>query len=163
MSTFVYDVVIDGIVAGQPFERTGKVVIGDPIIDPFGTSNDVNSFEVGLFSTDSLLNPTFAQGVGSITFLSNNALAQRDPLDTVYEGYDPATNTYYVEPDSAVAFSSLNTFTNSGLTGLPYNVLQGVVALQPFEDGTISGSINFSGTANTSYQATLVGSLTQVI
>ncbi|NEO29190.1 MAG: hypothetical protein F6K36_01760 [Symploca sp. SIO3C6] len=164
MTSWIYNIILTGSVAGQTFQRSGELIISDPIINPFGTSNDVNSFEVGILSTDPLGSPGFPIGAGSISFFTNNALVGRTPFDTAYEAYDPATNTFWIQPDRQTSLNnSLNIFTSSGITGFPYNVFDGLIAVQPQNNGSILGTIDLIGTANVGYQASFNGVLQEVI
>ncbi|OKH20215.1 hypothetical protein NIES593_19660 [Hydrococcus rivularis NIES-593] len=164
MTTWVYDVTLTGIVNQQRFQRPGQLVISnDSIVNPQGTSNDVNFWEVGLFSSDvPSLGPANPQGTGAITFVTNNALLGRSPVDTVYEAYDSQTNTVYIGPDPQTLSYGQNQFSSGGLLSTPGLISSGYMALQPQNDNSILGAIDFSGPGG-GYQAQFSGTLVQVV
>lgn len=162
MTTWIYNVTLNGIVNQQQFQRSAQLYLSDPITNPQGTIND-NFLEVGLFSSDTLqTGPAVPLGVGGITFATNNAFLGRSPFDTADEAYDNDTNTLYVGPNQQSISNGQNTFSSGGFLSLPSPISGGFMALQ-WQDNSIFGAINFSSSFGGLYQAELSGTFQGVI
>ncbi|GAA6619854.1 hypothetical protein NUACC26_056690 [Scytonema sp. NUACC26] len=97
-------------------------------------------------------------GIGGITFVSNNALFPRYSNDNVFESFDSQTNTLYIRPDQNQSTATVNAFSSGGILSKAPTILDGLMALQ-FQNNAISGSLNFLGTNNENYSANLSGVL----
>jgi hypothetical protein len=172
MTTWTYNTVIEGAVeqpffpgsSGLTFQRPGQLVISDDLLDPNGITsgvNEANFIEVGLTSND-LPGLQVANGLGGITFVTNNALfATRDSRDNVFEGIDPESGALIIQLDRSNSQGSINNFSSGALSS-PVQILDGFMGLQ-FGEQSVAGTINFSGTASSIYSANFYGELVSVV
>ncbi|HEY9697855.1 MAG TPA: hypothetical protein V6D10_11370 [Trichocoleus sp.] len=131
----------------------------DQILDPAGVTNGRNLLEVGLTSND-LPGLQLANGLGSITFATNNALVGRRPRDNVFEGLNSQSNTLLIQPDRRDSQNSVNNFASGGFS-VPYQIQDGLMAIG-FQNNSVFGDISFSGSLSATYNATFSGVLTGI-
>jgi hypothetical protein len=158
---FLWNVVLQGESQGVSFQRQASVAITTPI-DPSGSTNGANPFEVLIVSGDPGANPES----GAIWFSTNSALlGGQAQVDMAYVDFDPNQSLLYVRPDPSLSAVGINVFNAySGVTADVYQIFDGAIYLWS-QDGftTIEGWIDILGTgaifhSNTSYRAYFSGS-----
>ena len=155
----VYEVAISGTASGNPFARTGALVVG-PTVDRVATTNGVNQFEVCLQSGS----PAAAPETGAIKFGTNSAcFGGRAALDLAVTGW--TGSDFIVRPDANLAYSGFNGWNaRSGIAAFIYYPIGGQAAFRFGQDGTLSGSLQLQGVGggglgSGTYTASLTGRL----
>jgi hypothetical protein len=163
----VYNIVIEGVVSGTPFQRTGQLLVTHQPVSQVTASN---LFDILLVSGD----PWGFPDTGSIQFTSNSAMVGQAhvplvgqihvPLATVIA--DPATGVIIArtQPDFAVHSGGANGFNaHSGFIAPFYFIMYGEMQMQTLDRWqTITGIIEALGSSEafnptTPYQAQFAG------
>lgn len=157
--SMVYQVTISGTASGNPFTRTGYVVLSSTITRT--TTNGVNPLDVWLTSGNPLTSPQ----LGAISFGTNNSyLGGSSLLDIAYVAYNGTTQTITIQPDPSYGGIGANVFNSSGgLLGSLYQIYGGQMQLQLRDGGsTIAGTVDVVAKGayyytQASYRATVTG------
>jgi hypothetical protein len=153
----VYNIVIEGVVSGTPFQRTGQLLVTHQPVSQVTASNP---FDILLVSGDPWVSPD----TGSIQFTSNSAMVGQTPVPMARVTADPATGviTARTQPDSAVI--GANGFNaRPGITAPFYFIMDGAMQIQSVDGGqTVNGIIEVVGSSEafnptTPYQAQFAG------
>ncbi len=134
-----YSVTITGTASGNPFTRTGTLVVANTVTRV--TTNGVNPLEVCLASGS----PASSPDAGAIWLNTNSAcISSRATLDTAFVSTSGGTVT--VQPDSRIAATGSNVFTTRrSITACPYFPSAGAASYTFFANNTVSGTIRITG------------------
>lgn len=97
-----------------------------------------------------------------IQLITNNVLPPTQFfLDIVFQEVSPS-NKLLIQPNPNVALDSMNHFTSAAMASIAHKILDGLMEVR-FDNNSVFGSINFFGTANSTYQTSFTGVLASIV